>query len=671
MVGAAAGAALGAWVAGSLTNRGRGAGEGTARQRIHQLLGRTLTDWVVTDEDAAAALGILLAVEKSDPVELYEVVQAMRIGDDWETLRTQLPGDLQESLWALVQLRMSPDSGYVMPGDALRLTFLSKRGVPKRVQTPGGQSITDPKDVRELEVQGRAVGLIDLRTRLDVAGLSLEAAAGKIAQAYVDAGWFGQLRVILEPLRRGSLYASLGTLSTPTKAEGASRPLDPVAQARKTKLDRFRDHVLGTSFGMPVLDMAVSLYHREVDEHLDQYDDPEQLWVQSKARAQTRYEQLTKPTPAEEFLAFSRREMARTVTMPAPQKATYDKTNSRFIAWLSKHEKDPRLATTQPVEVWTREYMVVVRGEVAGQVKKEMDAAAQKRRDVALERGSEKFGEALKLAERRVWPVTPTSSASSSEEFISETTGEVVTKSWLITASPAERLMRDKIATDFLHSSMERLVRDPEAYLKTDVTTDLVDYLRQNPEQLAALQLTVEHPVVEKLRGRGRHPGLADRRGGGRRVHPVRRCRRRDHRGPVGAGPPRAPAVDDRAHDRGRRSRAAGHLQGAQAGQGGLCREQGGQGLRARGSRGRAGLPDVHRARPQPRGASSSAGAWTRSRPVAGSRTPRCCARWRACSRARHDRQGGRQGLDARGRAGDRGGRGAGAAGREAARPAR
>ncbi|MGM9474532.1 eCIS core domain-containing protein [Pseudarthrobacter sp. YS3] len=499
IVGLAAGAALGAWVAGSLTNTGRGAGEGTARQRIHQLLGRTLTDWVVTDEDAAAALGILLALEKSDPVELYEVVQAMKMGDDWQTLRAELPGDLQASYYALIQLRMSPDSGYVMPGDVLRLTFLSSRGVPNTVTSPTGESVTDPRDVRELEVVDRAVGLFDLGTRIDAAGLTLEAAAGKIAQAYVDARWFSQLSVTLEPVRRGSLYTSLGTLSNPTKAPGASRPLDPVEQARKTKLERFRDHVPWTNFGMPVLDMAVSLYHREVDERLDQYDDPEQLWQQSKARAQTRYEQLTKPTPTQEFLAFSRRQMARTATMPAPERATYEKTNNRFVAWLSKHEKDPKLATTSPVDVWTREYMVVVRGEVAFQVKKEMDSEAQKRRDVALERGSEKFGEALKLAERRIWPVTPTTSASSSEEFISETSGEVVTKSWLITASPAERVMRDKIATDFLHSSMERLVREPEAYLKTDVTTDLADYLMHNPEQLAALQLTVEHPVVESF----------------------------------------------------------------------------------------------------------------------------------------------------------------------------
>ncbi|WP_354348872.1 DUF4157 domain-containing protein [Pseudarthrobacter sp. PvP090] len=499
IVGLAAGATLGAWVAGSLTNTARGAGEGTPRQRIHQLLGRTLTDWVVTDEDAAVALGILLALEKSDPVELYDVVQAMKMGDDWQTLRAELPGDLQASYYALVQLRMSPDSGYVMPGDVLRLTFLSSRGVRNTVTSPTGESVTDPHDVCELVVVDRAVGLFDLGTRIDIAGLTLEAAASKIAQAYVDARWFSQLGVTLEPVRRGPLYTSLGTLSNPTKATGASRPLDPVEQARKTKLERFSDHVPWTNFGMPVLDMAVSLYHREVDERLDQYDDPEQLWQQSKARAQTRYEQLTKPTRAEEFLTFSRRQMALAANMPATEKQRYEKTNSRFITWLDKHEHDPKLATTTPVDVWVREYKVVVRGEIATEVKKEMDVATERRRQAALERGSEKFGKALKLAERRVWPVTPTSSAHSSEEVISETTGEVITKSWLITASPAERLMRDKIATDFLHSSLERLVNDPEAYLKTDVTTDLADYLKENPDQLAALQLTTQNPIVESF----------------------------------------------------------------------------------------------------------------------------------------------------------------------------
>lgn len=499
VVGAAAGAALGAWIAGSLTNTGRGAGEGAPLQRIHRLLSRSVTDWVVTDEDAGAALGILLELEKSDPVELYSVLAAMRLNGDWQTLRSELPGNLQETLYALVQLRMSPDTGYVMPGDVFELTFLSQRGVPETVKSASGEEVPDRRAVRELTVRDRAVRLVDLGIDVDVAGLTLEAAAGRIAQAYVDARWYRTLSVTLKPLSRGASYTGLGTVSSPAAVPGSSRQLDPAAQAHQDKLDRFRAHVPWTNYSMPVLDLAVSLYHREVDEHLDQHEDPEQLWLWAKQEARTRVEALTAPTPAQVFLEFSRHQMELAARMPESEKQRYQQTNNRFIAWLDKQGNDPKLATRSPVDVWVREYMVVVRGEVKAEIAKQQDAVADKRRQVALDRGSEKFGEAITLAQRRIWPVTPTTSVVSHTEEISETTGEVVTKSWLITASPAERFIRDKIATDFLHSSLERLTRDPEGYLKTDVTTDLRDYLARNPDQLAALQLTVSHPDVERF----------------------------------------------------------------------------------------------------------------------------------------------------------------------------
>lgn len=499
VVGAAAGAALGAWIAGSLTNTGRGAGDGTPRQRIHQLLSRSATDWVVTDEDAAAALGILLQLEKSDPVELYGVVQAMKLGDDWETLRKELPGELQESLYRLVQLRMSPDTGYVMPGDVLELVFLSSRGVQETVKSASGAEVPDARAVRELEVSDRAVRLFDLRTDVQVAGLTLEDAAARIAQAYVDAKWYDTLSVSVKPLRRGARYSSLGTVSSPEPVTGSSRRLDPVAQAQKTKLERFRSHVPWTNFNMPVLDMAVSIYHREVDQHLDQYEDPEKLWLWSKQEAQTRLEQFTKPTPAQDFLTFSRRQMELAARMPEPEKRRYEATYNRFMSWLDKHADDPKLATQSPVDVWVRDYMVVVRGEVKADVARQMDAAAEKRRQAALERAADKFGDVMEVVRRRILPASPTTSAFSHEEEISETTGEVVTKSWLITASAEEKFIRQKMAADFLHDSLERLTRDPETYLKTTVLADLDDYLRRNPEQLAALRLTAEHPDVERF----------------------------------------------------------------------------------------------------------------------------------------------------------------------------
>ncbi|HSD47043.1 MAG TPA: pre-toxin TG domain-containing protein, partial [Pyrinomonadaceae bacterium] len=86
----------------------------------------------------------------------------------------------------------------------------------------------------------------------------------------------------------------------------------------------------------------------------------------------------------------------------------------------------------------------------------------------------------------------------SAGERISETTGEAVEVTYLIQASPAEKIMRDKIASDFLHDQIERMMKDPEAFNKRSVRDDFILYLNKNPEQLKALHITMSHPDVER-----------------------------------------------------------------------------------------------------------------------------------------------------------------------------
>ena len=58
-----------------------------------------------------------------------------------------------------------------------------------------------------------------------------------------------------------------------------------------------------------------------------------------------------------------------------------------------------------------------------------------------------------------------------------------------------------------MHGVLDRMQKDPEAFNKTSVKADFYDYLRANPEQLLALQLTASHPDVERQETKVDIPG--------------------------------------------------------------------------------------------------------------------------------------------------------------------
>jgi hypothetical protein len=507
VIGALVGGAIGTGIGAAGSNSKTDDKKGSARARIHRLLTTSFTDWTVTEAEAQQALGILQEVDKRDPEELFFNVMVMKMNGEWDTLRKKLPPSMRLGMVYFEQVACNPDHGYVMPGDRLHLEFHEPGA--RQPAAEGNDSAKGDKDAgtsyvaflsHDYNVDTTGLNFPNMPP-VPVVGKTLKQAADQIAEAYVDPlkDMYSALSVDLTPVTRGSKYAGMGQVTSPETVHGGAVTTDTVALARREKRKKFAELVprsVGTVGSS--LEMAVILYYKEVDNNLDKYEDPEALWKWAKEEGQKRWDEFNKKTPAQEFLEFAQHIMAENSKQPPTERARNEETYSRYMAWLSKHSQDPKLASYKPVQIWTQAYINIFKEEVQVTVKKEMEARKEQKRDEEWKKAEVKFGEVLDFARTKIWPATPDKGVSAGGEQISETSGEVVKVGYLITASPAEKIIRDKIASDFMHSVLERMRTDPEAFNRTSVIADFDDYLKNNPEQLKALQLTTSHPTVER-----------------------------------------------------------------------------------------------------------------------------------------------------------------------------
>jgi hypothetical protein len=507
VIGGVAGAALGAWIAGSLSNDQTTDKEGTRQQRIGRLLTRHATDWVITDEEALAALAILRDAEERDPVELFQIARWMKDSGKWVTLLEELPSIMREGLVYFERVPLNPDSGLLMVEDIVHLDFyhpgqprfskdqLEEKKKDKNFKVPFEEQIS-----LDYQVHTNGLNIPFIDTPVPVIGKPLKEAADLIAKAFLDPLWALSVAVDLKPVKRGRMYTGFGEVSSPQTVTGGALTKDTEALARHEKRKKFTDlvpnHLL--SFEGPS-GIAARLYYREIDENLDKHDDPKVLWKWAQEQGEKRYEELNTPSPVEEFLAFGRQMIARIPTLPEKEQARTHAAYSRYIAWLDRHSKDANFAKVDPVDIWVQAYMNVFREELAKSKQEAMAELKEKRYQAEFKKAEVKLGQAIDLATTRIWPTQPTRGFELPEEQLSETTGEPVKIGYLIQASPAEKIIRDKIASDFLHSQIERLMADPEAFNKTTVKADLVEYLNKNPEQLKAFHLTMAYPEVERM----------------------------------------------------------------------------------------------------------------------------------------------------------------------------
>jgi hypothetical protein len=525
LIAVAAGAALGAWAGYSLSNDQSQNKRGTAGQRIHRLLTRTATDWVITDEEAQAALKILQDLEKSDPEELLNLAMLMKLSGKWETLKEELPSKDLPAFYYFDMKPLNPNHGFVMEGDTIHLEFYfpgqgfrsrEKRDEARqaeidrerdRYKTKDKDKDKDKKEIAPLtyeerismdyEVESTGIRIWKMDKPIPVAGKTLEEAAELAARAFTDPLWTYEMAVDLTPVKRGRHYSGNSDVTSPETVTANSTTKDTEALARRDKRRKFVDHVpLSLVEVGGQTEMAVNLYYREVDKNLDKYDDPEALWKWAQAEAEKTYEELNKKTPRQEFELFAHRMLANVSTKPKDEQMRLYETWRRYSSWLDK-QSDEKLTRKSPPEIWAQAYVNIIAEEIHKSSLQAMEELREKRRQEAFKQAEVKLQASIDFSIDRIWPSQRTRAVSAGEQ-ISERTGEAVEVTYLIQASPAEKLMRDKIASDFLHDQIQRMMKDPEEFNKRSVRDDFILYLDKNPEQLKALHLTVAHPDVER-----------------------------------------------------------------------------------------------------------------------------------------------------------------------------
>jgi len=446
--------------------------EQSALRRIHELLSTGITDWFVTDEEAREVLRVLQGLS---PEVLLYTVMVMRLTSKWNKFRRELPESDQEALTRL-EINIDPNVGYIMSWDTIKLEVYS--------------SSRRQEDFRSTEftVYSDGVHLPYLQYPVPIIGLLPEAAAKAIADAYVDA------QVLLEPFvrlgisKRGFHYAgrNQGPFENPIFFVSSSRisPTSPEAQRRRKQVE-FANYIAGVSATDAFTASAIQNYLSWIEAHYSGPDfltrSPVDLWEWALKRAS----QPAPASPLRPFLELAHSMSARLNIVPPAERTEIQETLSRYMAWLDFHRNDPNIARYNPVDVWVRASLNVMREEIEAKVRQ----AAQKRAEpppIDWPSVDRKFGEVLHLMTSRVWHMP--------EPEVVEAKSMGV--GYLIWGSERERRARDKIASAFLHDVIQR-VTEP-GFTSSSAKEDFAAWLRHNPERYQELLLAQAYPDVEK-----------------------------------------------------------------------------------------------------------------------------------------------------------------------------
>jgi regulator of replication initiation timing len=483
IVGGIAGGLIGAWIGHAASNDKKDDKEGSGLRRIHRLLARDFSDWVVTDAEAKEALAILLGLK---PKELFETASIMKLSGDWKTLEEELPPVDRLGLEGLRINVLNPDQGPVMEGDTIHLGIGNESNRTK----------TDEQMSRDYEVRSDGVRLPYLDKPVQILEMPLQNAVNAIAQAYVDGEIFTQLMEIsLSPAKRGHFYYAFGEVVQPTTVHQNLMSNPSEATKRILAKQPFVNY-LASYTSTDSLSISASLYYwQELDKNFDKWKDqePHVLWEWALKQASKPAERA----PVMDFLDFGKRQLDQASKQPPEERKRTQDTYSRYIDWVSKHADDPKLTSFDPVKIWVDAYMGVFKQEMAEKDAKYLLDVKNKREDALWKKANEKYMAAIELVITKVLPTKGPEVAEVGEEQLSETTGGPVKVSYLIMPSDAEKIMRQKIASDYM-DDVRRRMEKPETFVNSSASEDFLDYLRRNPEQYKAFQLTTAHPYVER-----------------------------------------------------------------------------------------------------------------------------------------------------------------------------
>lgn len=423
-----------------------------ALRRITELLSTGIFDWAVTDAEAREVLRILLGLA---PEDLMRVVQAMRLSGRWAELGRELPADADDDLIEL-QERMDPNSGYLMPGDTVR------------VEVRHGQILQEDVS-RDYVLHSGRFSIPMLDQALQVTGLRPAELPDRIARAYVDGLVYVEPWVKVAVVARGSLYAP---------RHGPTRGLlwytshrierSPQDQAQ---LDKRRELLAYISEMRPDEDLTRKALDRYITWIEKQYRTPEFLRQTGPALWSASLHEASASAPVSargRFLELASAMQRTANVVPGAERLRLSMALGDFLSWLDQ-QTDHALAGYDPAKVWARFYVrrVVadVEAEVAEKRRREREAAAEAAAKVDWEAAGRKLDEALELMKKNVWRAREPYTIEDRERG----TG------YLVWESAQEKAARDLIARQFLHDVIARMHR--KDFTTTSAASDFRTWL--------------------------------------------------------------------------------------------------------------------------------------------------------------------------------------------------
>jgi hypothetical protein len=480
IVGGLIGIGLGATFGHFLTKGKKADSKSPPYERIKKLLSRGIFDWAVTDEDARAVMKILLDLK---PKEMLETIVKMKNSGAWNTLKRELPESDPIGFDYFAEKPLNRTTGYIMPGDRINLDIyvggkLERRASGEYTVHEDGVHLDDNKNEYLLpEFRG------ELKEPIQIAEMKPEEAINTIAKFFIDHLIYPGGRFWLNVTRRGHLWGPDAGATGGIAVESTySRP-DTVESRLRDKRSRFAEYAAryGTD---KYVHRILAFYWHEVDNNLDKWQTPEDLWAWAAGQA-------SKPlpeSPIEPFYSFYLALRKQLDFVSTVNKGTWQDAMDRYAKWLDAHINDPDLGKYKPEDIWKKAIRNALTVE-AKRFREEFLRKEKERREhpaIDWEAAGKKLDQALEFIKRKIY-YTP-------EPQYIEAKSEGV--SYLVGASDAEKLVRQRIGDDFLHDIVSRM-GDPN-FLQTSVEDDFAYYLSKNWELKQALELTQAHPYVEK-----------------------------------------------------------------------------------------------------------------------------------------------------------------------------
>ncbi len=465
----------------------------TATRRLQELLSGSFLTGSVSDADARAALDLMKQLQ---PTVLLEVALRLRLSKRWGQF-AQAAERVDLDAITELELRLDPNAGYLAPGDQIDVRIIEGSD-----PTPQPGSEEYEVDTTGIDLPaGLLRGLGD--DHVELVGLQPVEAANAIAVALAASGRMTRPFVRLKFARRGSLYAMHPSkLADPERAfeyfsTWRPDPSDPNLR-RRDRRAYFFSYIRGVQPSDHLTAWALGNYFKWIGDHATDDElfahEPHEIWAEALRDA-------AKPppeSPLAPFLAISRSVLGRLDRVPPDEKRRLLEALDRYDRWIDERQNDPDLKRRDAVDIWSHFYSRVTIEEVEASVKREIERKKAERPPIDFEAVGKKIDEALRLAQTRIWRMPEPQVAEAVEVsggifgFFEEKRGI----SYLIMPSEAQKVIRDRIARQYLHSIIERAT-SPE-FLKSTADEDFTVFRGEHSDLIHALVLTDEHPDIEK-----------------------------------------------------------------------------------------------------------------------------------------------------------------------------